>query len=119
MSHAELKQTWKLANDQLLDQQTKLSFELDHTKKLLTLQQLEQVSKEVRQHRASIAAAPNSNQAPSSKSTTPKTKSRSELLGDFHPLKKKTNSKETLFQQAASSKSPSTRKSEKQVTDFL
>ena len=51
-SHGELKQTWKLANEQFLDQQTKMSFELDHTKQLLTPQQLEQVSKEMRQRRA-------------------------------------------------------------------
>ena len=114
MSHAELKQTWKLANDQFLDQQTKLSFELDHTKKLLTPQQLEHVSKEVRQFKAS---QPPSNKAPAQQTpksnTTPKTKSRNELLGDFDPLGKKTNSKETLAQKA--SRSPATKKSEKQV----
>ena len=48
MSHAELKQTWKLANEQFIDQQTKLSAELDRTKKILTPQQLEQLSRDMR-----------------------------------------------------------------------
>ncbi|XP_066921151.1 rab GTPase-binding effector protein 1-like [Clytia hemisphaerica] len=106
MSHGELKQTWKLANEQFLDQQTKLSFELDYTKKLLTPQQLEQVSKEVRQFKAS---QPSAQQTPKL-NTTPKTKSRNELLGDFDPLGKKSNSKETLAQKA--SRSPATKKSD-------
>lgn len=51
MCHSELKQTWKLANEQFLSQQTKLVTEMDRTKKILTPQQLEQLSREMRQER--------------------------------------------------------------------
>ena len=49
-SHSELKQTWKLANEQFLSQQSKLVFEIENMKKLLQPQQLEQLSKLMRQY---------------------------------------------------------------------
>lgn len=45
MSHNELKQTWKLANEQFLTQQQNLIAELELTKLILTPSQLEQLSK--------------------------------------------------------------------------
>ena len=49
-SHSELKQTWKLANEQFLSQQSKLVFEMKNMKKLLQPQQLEQLSKLMRKY---------------------------------------------------------------------
>ena len=117
MSHTELKQTWKLANEQFLDQQTKLFFELEQTKKLLTIQQLECVSKEVRQH--NVTSSESSQPTPPSKATLQaqsqqhqqKMKSQRELLGEFDDVSsKKKNS-------SYSKRSPATqmKKSEKQV----
>ena len=48
MNHNELKETWKLANEQFLEQQNNLVFELGTMRKLLTLQQLEQLSRDLR-----------------------------------------------------------------------
>ena len=45
MSHNELKQTWKLANDQFLTQQQNILIELESTKNILTPSQLEEISK--------------------------------------------------------------------------
>ena len=52
MEHRELKQTWKMANDQFLEQQTMLSWEIEKMKRFLTPVQLEKLSKEVRQKKA-------------------------------------------------------------------
>lgn len=45
MSHNELKQTWKLANEQFLTQQKKLVAELEVTQQLMSPEQIEQLSK--------------------------------------------------------------------------
>lgn len=45
MNHNELKQTWKLANEQFLTQQEKLVAELELTKKVLSPEQIEHLSK--------------------------------------------------------------------------
>lgn len=100
-SLGELKQTWKLANEQFLDQQTKISFELEHTKQLLTPQQLEHVSKEMRQHRAQ-------NPPP----VSDRVSTKNDAVFDFDPLHKKgSKSTETLVQQA---KKPSPMAAQKQ-----
>lgn len=73
MSHSELKQTWKLANEQFLAQQMKLVSELDVAKRLLTPQQLEQLSKEMRKYRADLPVQTmpgQSQQTPGDKVTT-------------------------------------------------
>lgn len=98
MSHSELKQTWKLANEQFLSQQTKLSNELERTKKILTPQQREQLSKEMRQDRNINLDSPVIQTVPehpyqatvgdSRKSSTPSQKSMTsgDMLLDFDPL---------------------------------
>ena len=49
-SHSELKQTWKLGNEQFLSQLSKLVFEIKNMKKLLQPKQLEQLSKLMRKY---------------------------------------------------------------------
>jgi len=120
-NHVELKQTWKMANEQFLDQQTKLSFELEFAKKLLTPQQLEQVSKEIRQKRALMATAEQEKKQ-QEPSPSPKTqKQRNELVADFDPLsgKGKSQSKETLIQKAARSPASKLKSGEKPVREQI
>ena len=112
MSHTELKQTWKLANEQFLDQQTKLFFELEQTKKLLTAQQLEHVSKEVRRYSAAKTQQQQQQQKQQQlqhqQQQQQKIKSQRELLGEFDVSKKKTSSP------SLSSKSSHNKKAEKE-----
>ncbi|XP_057295276.1 rab GTPase-binding effector protein 1-like isoform X4 [Hydractinia symbiolongicarpus] len=59
MSHSELKQTWKLANEQFLEQQNNLAFENEKMKTFLTHQQLEQLSRDIRVERSTILTTSN------------------------------------------------------------
>ena len=111
MSHTELKQTWELANEQFLDQQTKFLFELEQAKKLLTAQQLEHVSKEVRQHNAIKAQEQQQQQLQQQQQQKQqqqqhqqqKIKSQRELLGEFDVSSKKKTSSPSLSLKSSTS----------------
>ncbi len=53
--HRDLKETWRKANEQFLDQQMMLSWEIDKMRQLLTPAQMEKLSKEFRKTQAQPA----------------------------------------------------------------
>ena len=133
MSHAELKQTWKLANEQFLDQQTNLFYELEHAKKHLSPQQLEQLSKTVRRQKMSSPdtsqTAPEGpilqlkqhqlqkqqQQQQQQRRQQQKIKSQRELLGEFDMSPSTSRSSQRKSSSTPSSSSTQAKQSEKQV----
>lgn len=114
MSHLELKQTWKLANEQFLEQQNNLAFENEKMKKFLTHQQLEQLSRDVRIERSNIAATSNpskNQQEITSQVATPTEKN--DLIA-FDSIRGETVRKPDKLVEAAKKRTPNAKRKQEQ-----